>query len=139
MSRRSLLAGGLGVLAAGTVPSVLRSVVRDPADEDRLVRRLRALVDGAGTRQLGRAVLPDLPAGASARGLARGVLRGRSGGEMATAASDEMAMAASDEDLVSLLDAAVTADLRGGRLWPVQGWLLTATEARLAALTVVQR
>lgn len=131
VSRRTLLLGGLSLLAAGTLPSIVRGTLGAGEMEDRLARRLRELVDSASVRALGRKQLADLPARESRAAVAREILP--------HGLDERSALAASHDELVAALTTRIRADHREGALVSVDGWLLSRTEARLCVLTVLQR
>jgi hypothetical protein len=131
ISRRSVLLGGLAVVAAGSVPSAIRTLVGAPGGTDPLARRLRALVDSAGVRELGQARLTELPAGVTEAEVARQVLPSH--------LDAAMALEVSDEQLHDAIVTGIEEDLRGGAVLPVLGWLLSETEAGLCVLTVLRR
>lgn len=131
ISRRSVLLGGLGVVAASAVPSAIRAVVSAPAGTDPLARRMRALVDSAGVRELGQARLTELPAGVTESEVARQVLPSH--------LDTDLALAVSDEQFRTAIVSAIEDDLREGAVLPVLGWLVSETEAGLCVLTVLRR
>lgn len=131
ISRRTVLFGGASLLAASTLPSVVRGRLGPGEAEDPLARRLRELVDSASVRVLGRPQLADLPARETGAEVARGLLP--------PGFDEQAALAATDDALVAALDTRIRDDLRAGALVPVAGWLLSWTEARLCVLTVLQR
>jgi hypothetical protein len=120
LTRRAFLA--LAVAGAAAVVSARWLRDGSPASELELTNRVAALFDDAGAvRELGRAYLDDHPAEDDERELARLLERAHPGW--------------AGGDLRGRARTAARDDYRAGELVGVEGWYLSRTEARLAALT----
>ena len=111
LTRRGLLASAAG-LAAGSVLWQLGCAPEDP--EASLAEVLAAFPDHAPLEALGRAVLRAAPDLGDAEALAREL---EGGGPLAQR---------------------VAADFREGRVLEIEGWTLSRSEARLAALAALR-
>lgn len=94
------------------------------------LRLARLLHDQRGAAEVGAAYLARVPGERSGRVLVRHL---RAALEPAGGVPDR------DRDLRVVLDAAVRRDFEVGAVCRVDGWVLSLTEARLAALTAVSR
>ncbi len=94
------------------------------------VRLARLLDDRGAAAEVGAAYLATAPGERSGRVLVR---------HLRTALAPAGAVPGHDRDLRVLLDAAVRHDFEVGAVCRVDGWVLSRTEARLAALTAVTR
>lgn len=128
LTRRQILAG-MGILVFAAVPGVLRSRESSGAglDVTTAVERVAALVDDVpAVAELGGAYLAARPDDPDAEQLFAELLP--------TRMTDRDVQQSSREQLRTVLHEAVVADFSAGRTVTVQGWLLSATEARLAGL-----
>jgi hypothetical protein len=131
ISRRRFLASAAatGVGAAGVALRPWRAVVRfvDPTTAGRLAG---VFADRASAAALGRRYLRAHPAAASVDRLCDGVVARLADGRRAIAEADE-------DGLRRLLAGAVREDFASDRVIDVDGWVLSATEARLYALAAL--
>lgn len=124
-SRRRLLQFG-GLLAAALLFG--RRPLARPAGRDSLPERLAGLVRRrAEARILGRAYLGDHPEEANPTTLAR----------LICAPAGEPARPLDASDLRTAVSGRVRGDFHEGRTVALHGWILSVTEARLYALTVL--
>ena len=130
MSSRRRFVSSAGLAALGTI--LLRPFLDGaPAEGRSLPDKLAGLFgDAAGREAVGRAYLDGAPEEAGAAILVRRILEA---GEL----SPETVRGASRTLLRDALVRQIRDDYRAGRMVQVDGWLLSATEARLCALSYV--
>ena len=125
-TRRYLLAslGCASGVSAALGPGSLLAASAVPCDA---IARLRGLVDDqASARQLGRSYRALFPVESDPAELARLIL-----GSLACTGNPQTLKR---DELLTALDQRVRAEFGAGHTLPVEGWILSLTEARLCAL-----
>lgn len=127
ISRRQLLAG-MGVAVAALLPGGVRFVTApEPSPGGELADRLAGLVTAPDAlRALGRQHLRQRIDRPSPATLAREILP--------PDVSERQAVALDDQELLRLVTDRVSSEYVASEFVAVDGWILTPTEARLAAL-----
>ena len=137
MSRRKflLLSGGIaGFLAAATDLTWPSLLWQD--QEKTLHSRLIALLHHANSaRMIGQIYLQRYPQDADVRVLLKKVVADTSSNSLSDGA--DWLRSASDRDLMDVLQRRIRQDFTEERVVKLHGWILSATEARLCALTVL--
>jgi hypothetical protein len=124
VSRRSLLK----LMGFGTLALAGGAYAHAPSPNRLLAARLRSLVPhSAAAAVLGAAYLEREPGEASTESLVT---------ELVPARVRLGAALTSDERLGALLARSIRADFAAGRTVVLRGWIVSATEGRLAALTL---
>ena len=124
LSRRS----ALKVLTLGTLAMAGGAYRHAPPSDRLLASRLRSLVPhGAAAAVLGATYLEREPGEATTNRLVA---------ELVPARLRMGAFATTDRRLASILDRRIRADFAAGRTVVLRGWIVSVTEARLAALTL---
>jgi hypothetical protein len=134
MDRRSVLLGALAAaLALALAPLRPWRVLVETLPRETLASRLTGLLsDLESAHVVGRAYVRDMSAESTSRRLVDAIAAGVPGGR-------NVLRAASNADLRKLILARIRQDFVDGDIVTLDGWIVSKTEGRLCALTLVSR